>query len=158
MRKRSKYRPKAVLVNPVAYVVEGMTPVAQHDNFLVDLKIRNHMAMSNLTRGQATRDDMEELVMLGNVVEALLRMGFGKEYSEISGEGIKAILDVARRGLANDNKFILNAKEMNALNNLMELHDAQMDVVAVRHIEQAMELIDKEKRNGKMQSIVEKTS
>jgi hypothetical protein len=158
MRKRSKYRPKAVLVNPVAYVVEGMTPVAQHDNFLVDLKIRNHMAMSNLTRGQATRDDMEELVMLGNVVEALLRMGFGKEYSEISGEGIKAILDVARRGLANDNKFILNAKEMNALNNLMELHDAQMDVVAVRHIEQAMELIDKEKRNGKTQSIVEKTS
>jgi len=145
-----------VFINPVAYVVESMTPVAQHSNFLVDLKIRNHMAMRNLTQGQATRSDMDELVVLGNVVEALLRMGFGTEYGEIAGEGIQSILEVARRGLANDNRFILNAKEMNALNSLMELHDAQMDVITVRDLEQAMKLIDKEHRTGKMQRIVEK--
>jgi len=31
MRKRSKYRPKKVLINPVGYVLEGMTPVAKHE-------------------------------------------------------------------------------------------------------------------------------
>ena len=156
MRKRSKYRPKGVFINPVAYVVESMTPVAQHSTFLTDLKIRNHMAMKNLTQGQATRSDMDELVVLGNVVEALLRMGFGREYGGIVGEGIQSILEVARRGVANGGRFILNAKEMNALNDLMELHDAQMDVITVRDLEQAMKLIDKEHRAGKMQRIVEK--
>jgi hypothetical protein len=145
-----------VFINPVAYVVESMTPVSQHSTFLTDLKIRNHMAMKNLTQGQATRSDMDELVVLGNVVEALLRMGFGREYGEIAGEGIQSILEVARRGVANGGRFILNAKEMNALNDLMELHDAQMDVITVRDLEQAMKLIDKEHRSGKMQRIVEK--
>ena len=114
------------------------------------------MAMRNLTQGQATRSDMDELVVLGNVVEALLRMGFGREYGDIVGEGIQSILEVARRGVANGGRFILNAKEMNALNSLMELHDAQMDVITVRDLEQAMKLIDKEHRSGKMQRIVEK--
>lgn len=157
MRKRSKYRPKGVFINPVAYVVESMTPVKQHSNFLIDLKIRNHMAMTNLTQGRATRSDMDELVVLGNVVEALLRMGFGREYGGVVKDGLDSLRNVARRGVANDNRFILNAKEMNDLNALMELHDAQMDVITVRDMEQAMKLIDKEHRAGKMTRIVEKT-
>ena len=145
-----------MFINPVAYVVESMTPVKQHNNFLLDLKIRNHMAMNNLTHGQATRSDMDELVVLGNVVEALLRMGFGREYGGVVKDGLDSLRNVARRGVANDNRFILNAKEMNDLNALMELHDAQMDVITVRDMEQAMKLIDKEHRAGKMTRIVEK--
>jgi len=147
-----------VFINPVAYVVESMTPVNQHSNFLVDLKIRNHMAMTNLTQGRATRSDMDELVVLGNVVEALLRMGFGTEYGGIAKDGLDSLRDAARKGVANGNRFILNAKEMNDLNALMELHDAQMDVITVKHMEQAMKLIDKEHRSGKMTRIVEKNN
>lgn len=133
-----------------------MTPVKQHYNFLIDLKIKNHMAMDNLTHGKATRMDMEELIVMGNVVEALYRMGFGQEYKDVIHEGLDALHVAARRGVANGYKFILNASEMNALNTLMELHDAQMDVINVRHMEQAMKIIDKEHRDGKMRPIVER--
>lgn len=154
MRKRSKYRPKGVFVNPVAYVLESMTPVAKHSNFLVDLKIRNHMAMTAITQGRATRADMDDLIAMTNAVEALYRMGFGKEYDEVVADGIHAVLSVARRGAANGNRFILTASEMNALNNLMELHDAQMEVITVRDMENATKLIRKEKEAGKMTPIV----
>lgn len=154
MRKRSKYRPKGVFVNPVAYVLESMTPVAQHSNFLVDLKIRNHMAMRSLTQGQATRADIDAIIEMGNAVEALYRMGFGRDYDQVVADGIQAILSVARRGVANGNRFILTAPEMNALNNLMELHDAQMEVITVRDMENAVKLVQKERASRKMTPIV----
>lgn len=153
MRKRSKYRPKGVFLNPVAYVLEGMTPVTKHDNFLTDLKIRNHMAMKNLTQGVATRSDMDDLIAMGNAVEALYRLGFGEEYKDVVGVGLESILNVARRGAA-ANRFILNAQEMNALNSLMELHDAQMEIITVRDMEKAMKLMEAEYRKGRMTPIV----
>ena len=55
MRKRSKYRPKPVLANPLGYVIESMTPVAKHDSYLVDLKIKNSEAMYALLHGTAHR-------------------------------------------------------------------------------------------------------
>ena len=154
MRKRSKYRPKGVFVNPVAYVLESMTPVAKHSNFLVDLKIRNHMAMKSLTQGRATRAEMDDIIAMGNAVEALYRMGFGKEYDDVVAKGIHAILSVAQRGAANGNRFILTAPEMNALNDMMELHDAQMEVITVRDMENAVKLVQKERASRKMTPIV----
>ena len=153
MRKRSKYRPKPVLRNPVGYVLESMTPVASHDNFLLDLKIKNHSAMALLTQGKATREDMDKLINMSNITEALYRMGFGTEYKDVLAEGTSALLAIARRG-AQTNKFVLWAKEMQALNDLMELHDAQMDVITIRDVEKAVALVENERRQKRMTSII----
>lgn len=134
-------------------MLEGMTPVVKHNNFLTDLKIRNHMAMTSLTQGKATRQEMDDLIAMGNAVEALTRLGFGEEYKDVVGAGLEATLQVARRG-APTNRFILNAQEMNALNSLMELHDAQMEIITVRDMENAMKLMQKEYNMGKMTPIV----
>ena len=157
MRKRSKYRPKGVIMNPMAYVLEGMTPVAYHDSFLVDLKIKNHGAMATLTQGNATRVDIDALITMGNFVEALFRMGFGTEYKGVVQDGLAALLAVGRRG-AQTGRFILKAEEMNALNTLMELHDAQMDVITVKDMEKAFKIVEAELRARKMTPIVEKTN
>jgi hypothetical protein len=59
MRKRSKYRPKDRLLNPLGYVVENSKGLAdQHQQYVATLKIKNHAAMFALTQGQATRADM----------------------------------------------------------------------------------------------------
>lgn len=152
MRKRSKYKPRAVLANPVAYVLEGLTPVAAHDSYLVDLKIKNHGAMAALTRGQATRADMDILIAMSNMIEALWTLGFGKDYTEIMCAGQAALIEVGRRGLTSG-KFILRASEMTALNELMELHDAQMDVVTVGDIERGIAVIRKREAAGKIHRI-----
>lgn len=155
MRKRSKYRPKKVLANPVGYVLEGMTSVAKHDSFLVDLKIKNHLSMTSLTQGKATREDMDKLINMSNITEALYRMGFGAEYKDVLQEGSSALLAIARRG-AESNRFVLWGTEMKALNTLMELHDAQMEVITVKDMERAVALVENERKQKRMTNIVER--
>lgn len=155
MRKRSKYRPKGVIMNPIAYVMESMTPVAKHDSYLIDLKIKNHGAMSALTTGQAVRADIDTLIAMANICEALYRMGFGTEYQDVVRLGSDALYAVGRRG-ATTGKFILRAQEMTDLNTLMELHDAQMDVITIKDMEKAFKIVDAEYRAKKMRPIVEK--
>lgn len=154
MRKRSKYRPKPVLLNPVGFVLESLTPVAKHDNFLLDLKIKNHGAMTALMRGAATRHDIDLLIQMVNIVEALYRLGFGKEYGSVVATGLEALRAVGRRG-AESGKFILKAEEIKALNEVMELHDAQMDVIVLKDMERAVELVHKEYAKGAMTPIIE---
>jgi len=154
MRKRSKYRPRAVLANPLGYVLESITPVAKYEQYLVDLKIKTHMAMTTLTKGLATRNDIDTLIAAVNIVEALYRLGFGKEYADVVKNGLDALRDVGRRGVESG-RFILKADEMNALNLVMELHDAQMDIITIKDMDKAIELVKEEFRLRKMRSIVE---
>ena len=156
MRKRSKYRPKGVIMNTMAFVVESLTPVTKHDTYLVDLKIRNHMALTNLTQGKATRADMDDLIAMGNVTEALSRLGFGKEHGDITMGGLDALHSVGKRG-AESGRFILRSEEMRALNTLMDLHDAQMDVITIKDMERGLKLVNEEFRQRKMRPIVERT-
>jgi len=155
LRKRSKYRPKPVLLNPVGYVLEGLEPVRSHGSHAVNLKIKNHLALTSLTRGKATRYDIELLINMVNIVEALYRLGFGKEYAEEVKAGLDALHAVAIRG-RDTNRFILKAEEMNALNVITELHDAQLEVITVRDLDRAVALVDKERRAKKMRPVVEK--
>lgn len=152
MKKRSRYRPKGVLLNPLAYVLEGFKPVKAHDDYLITLKITNHDAMASLTKGQATRKEMDVLINMVNVVEALYRMGFGEGYGDVVKRGLDAVHAVGRRGLESG-RFILRAQEMADLNDVLELHDAQMDIITIRDMEQAMKLMTKEYEQGKMRAI-----
>ena len=153
MRKRSKYRPKPVIQNPLAYVLESMTPVAKHDSYLLDLRIKNHAALTELTKGVASRQDIDTLIQMANVTEALYRMGFGTEYENVVKAGMDSLWEVGHRG-RDTNRFVLKAAEMRALNTLMELHDAQMDVVVVKDIENAIKLVRREFSLKKMRPIV----
>lgn len=155
MKKRSKYRPRPVLLNPVMYVVEGLTPVAKHDSFLMDLKIKNHAAMTELTQGRATRQDIDTLIQAVNMTEALYLMGFGREYKDVVAEGLDALHAVGARG-ATTNRFILRAPEMAALNLVIELHDAQLDLCVVKDIEKALALVRHVQATGRARPMIKK--
>ena len=146
MRKRSSYRPRPKLVNPVAYVIEGLTPVKDHDSYLIDLKIKNHGAMTALTRGQADKDQIEFLINMSNAAQALCMMGFKQEYVELVLEGSDALLQVGRRG-TKTGSFVLRAEEMNAINLLMQVHDEQMELITVKDMEKVNEIVIRELRS-----------
>lgn len=148
MRKRSKYRPRPRLANPLGYVLESMTPVTHHDSYLIDLKIRNSDAMCSLLHGNATRADMDTLIIMSNMTEALHRMGFGEEYKDVCSRGRSAILGIVSR--AKDcGRFTPTDTETQSLNLLMELHDAQMSIAVVRDIEKGLALMKHEIAYGK---------
>ena len=46
---------------------------------------------------------------------------------------------------------------MAALNTVMELHDAQLDVINVQQMERALDLVQSEIRGGRATAIAEKT-
>jgi len=155
MRKRSKYRPKPVLLNPLGYVLEGLEPVRSHTSHATKLKIINHLALSNLTQGKADRHDIDVLINMVNIVEALYRLGFGEEYAQEVQEGLEALHSVAVRGKDN-NRFILKAGEMNALNVICELHDAQLEVITIKDLDKAIALVEDERRNKRMRIVMKK--
>lgn len=147
MRKRSRYRPKPVALNVVHYVLENISPVAKHESYLVDLKIKNSLAMQALLHGRADRGDMDALVAMSNVVEALVHLGFGKEYRDVSVAGRKAIVDIVVRSVKLL-RYTPTGTEIQALNALMELHDAQMDVITVKDMENAIKYAKSLMRSG----------
>lgn len=139
MKKRSKYRPRRVLLDTMAFVQESLTPVAKHDNYLLDMKIVNSMAMASLMKGTATKRDMDVLVAMSNIVEALYELGFGRQYQDVATEGRYAILSIVYRAVERL-RFVPTGEDIKRLNTLMELHDAQMDVITIADMERAISL------------------
>ena len=135
--------------------MENMSPVRSHTSFMLDLKIKNHGAMEALTKGKAKHFEVDTLISMVNITEAFARLGFGKDYSDVVRDGLQALRDVGRRG-AVSGSFVLKAQEMNAMNSVMELHDAQMDVVTLKDMDKALALVREEYRLKKMTHILEK--
>lgn len=141
-----------MLQDPLGFVLESITPVAQHDSFLVDLKIKNHDALTALTRGMATRQDIDTLIQAVNIVEALYRLGFGRDYFPEVRAGLDALYEVGVRG-AESGRFVLKASEMDALNMVMELHDAQLEVITVKDMDAAFKLVIEDFKQKRMRAI-----
>ena len=152
MKRKKKYRPKPILTNPVGYVLEGMAPVAEYGEYLVDLQIKHHRAVALLVRGEATRSEMDILINAANVADALVRLGFGGEYGDVLKAGQSALYEVASRG-AGSGRFILRGEEMGAINALIDLHDAQLGVLTVKDVDRAITLVERERRAQRMTKI-----
>jgi hypothetical protein len=74
------------------------------------------------------------------MTEAFCIMGFGKEYEGVMVKGREAIFNITERG-KRVKKFGPTGLEIRALNDLLELHDAQMEIVTVRDMEKAIALV-----------------
>lgn len=134
---RKKYVPKPKM-NTLVLVGENIKPVTSHTSYLLDLKLKNSTAMASLLRGQATRREMDLLIAMSNIVTALQHLGFGKEYKEIAVQGRIAIISIAHRAVK-VGRFVPTGPEITALNELMELHDAQFDVITVKDLDKAID-------------------
>lgn len=144
MRKRSKYRPRPMLTDPLGYVIEGTQPLTKQDGYVVDLKLRNHGALAALLRGEATKTDVNDLIAMHNIQEAFQRMLTQKLMTDLPIEldqstlirGKAALLELSARG-AQTGKFICRAPEIQAMNDLIAQLDELLELVTVRHMERA---------------------
>ncbi len=154
MRKRSKYRPKPIIPDTMTWVRAGMKKVDEISAGTT-LKIRNHDAMNNLRMGTAARRDIDALIDAMNITEALANRGIGADWKPEIRAAQDAILDLARRGLTRGFRFVARGPELVALNLVMEIHDAQLEVVTVKQLETAMADVMESLRLKKMRPIVE---
>lgn len=155
MRKRSKYRPKPIIQNPVAYAIESVTRLADHGE-AINLKIKNHFALDELRRGQGTRQDFDVLVAAFNVTEALAKQKLGDDWSEEIRAAQDALYTMGKRALAKDMKFVFTGPEIKAINLGMQIHDSQLDACTIGELEKAIAYVRECLRNKRARPIVEK--
>jgi len=156
MRKRSKYRPKGQLPDPVTWVLAGLKPFTSV-SLSTDLRIKNHDAMDILRRGDATKAEIDVLIGAFNMAEAYMRLRpeLGADWANEIKAGLDALHAVGKRGVQSG-RFILKADELVAMNLVMEIHDAQLENTTVRDMEKAMDIVSAEYRAKRMRPIVEK--
>lgn len=154
MRKRSKYRPKGVILDPINHVISGLKRVGSISAG-VTLMIRNHTALEAVRKGEGTREDIDVLIGALNVTEALAFFKYGDDWASEIRAAQDALLELGRRG-AETGKFILRGPELTALNLGMQIHDAQLEACTVVDLERAMDYVTQCLRNGKARSMVRK--
>jgi hypothetical protein len=157
MRKKSKYKPKGVRLDVATWVINGFKPVAATGSAVLDLKIKNHSALEALRTGQAKRYDIDSIISALNVSEALARLGIGHEYKDEIKEGQDALLELSRRGINREDRFVAKASELMAINYVMELHDAMLEITTIGELEKALDMVMNEIKSRRARAIEEKT-
>ena len=140
MRKRSAYKPKGVRLDVMAWLKQGMAPMASHSEAAM-LKLKNHAAMDELVKGRGTRDHCDVVIMALNMTEALSLLRIGDEYRTDINAGQDAMLQMCRRGLT-VGRFVFTGPELVAVNTAMEIHDAQLDACTIAEMERAIKLVE----------------
>jgi hypothetical protein len=152
MRKRSKYKPKGVRLDNMAWVQSGLRRVDEVSESAT-IKIRNHDAMNTLRLGTATKVEIDVLINALNVSEALAHNGVGGDWMPELRTAQDALYTLAKRGLTS--RFIVRGEELKALNLAMEIHDAQLEAVTVKQLEAALNFVNETVRLKKARPIVE---
>jgi uncharacterized small protein (DUF1192 family) len=154
MRKRSKYRPKGVIRDPMSHVISGMKKVGDLSSGTT-LMIMNHDALDRARRGLAERRDLDVLIAAVNMAEALVRMRIGDDWKDEIRAAQDALFAVGSRGVETG-KFILRGPELTSLNLGMEIHDAQLEACTVAELERAIDIVHNEIRHHRARPIIKK--
>jgi len=148
MRKRSRYKPRPVLADPLGYVLESTKPLVEHDSYVLDWKLRNNEAFGSLLKGQATKADLDTLTAAHNITEALIITLDGKDIDGTVARSAVALMEICDRANAGKGTA-MKAPEMQAMRDLMALHDELLDVVTIRQLETAVAYAKKEIAAGR---------
>jgi hypothetical protein len=154
MRKRSKYRPRPIRTDALDYVLTSLKPVRHLQAEIAALRIRNHGALAEVCKGHATQHDITTLIAALNMTEAIALQGTGEHLMPEIRQAQDALYNLASRGLALGNRFILRGPELQALNQAMDIHDAQLDAISVQQLERALQYVNRELAAGKARPIV----
>lgn len=135
MKKRTKkYRPKQIILNPVDYLRGGYKRV--EGEYLTELQIKNEMALLNVLQGKAATEDWDKLVGAVNMSLVITEQYFDDKFRELLLAGRDALQSLGKRQLK-IGRFVLTGEEKTAIENMMEVHEAQLKALRVVDIERA---------------------
>lgn len=139
MKKKSKYKPKPVRLDNLAWVTSGMLPVSAAKETMVSLGIRNHGALESLVKGQGTRGDAVTMRNAFITARAMVVVGMGVEYKAELEAASSAIHQTIARGDLTG-RFLFRGLEIGAVNLGMEIHEAQLEICTIAKLEESIEI------------------
>lgn len=137
MRKRSKYRPRAVIADPLAYVVNGFLPLREASNEVMRLRTINHRALERIVKGKGERQDGINLSNAFITTASLAEIGTGIDWLQEIEEAQQAVNALLLRG-HKTGRHVFTGPELTTVNLAMKIHDLQIDNCTIEKFERAI--------------------
>lgn len=154
MKKRSAYRPRPQLANPLQWVLNGFTPIRESSEAL-SLKIKNHQAFADMTHGQGNRAAFDLLVAALNMAEGLATVNpdkLGGHLEEETRAAQDALFSMGKRSISKG-VFRFTGPELAAMQTGMDIHDQQLDACNIAELDASLRLVVKTIREKKARAI-----
>ena len=133
---RKRAHCKVLRVNPL-HIIEGQQRLSDHaPGQQVSWGVRAALAFDAVKRGTATKSDVCDLIAVQAIVASFVRGGVGTDYADLA-RASKAAIDALQRRHAKTGSSAISYEERTAIADLLQLHDAIMEIATVKMIEQA---------------------
>lgn len=153
VRKRSKYRPKQVVINAWERVIQGSQPIShQFKDALTVLKIKHYSAIDAVKKGRAQKHDVDILIACFNVSEAYAKHGLGAECMDEIALAQKAVRSMVERAQKHK-RYGCTGPELNAIAVGIAIHDEQLDNSTVKQLEDMVAFVEKEIAAGRVENL-----
>ena len=136
--KKKKFVSKWLKVNTLELVADRIKPVSAQGSWMLDRQLKASAGLESLMHGTANRENLNDIVACHNMTWALQRHQIGTEYLAITTASEAALRSITDR-FGRVGKLAANGPEIKALQDLLELHQAQMEVCTVGQMQTAYE-------------------
>lgn len=122
MKKKSKYRPRPVLLNTLEFVKEGL--VVTPDEQLNKLRIKELASLEAFRTGSADLVDWHNVTAMLNLAETMARAGIGEEVLSVCMQAQDHLVESAKR-YERIGKMGASGPALQCWRDLYEYHDLQ---------------------------------
>jgi hypothetical protein len=144
---RKQYKPKHVLVDPLAYALEGVKMANTNSSVITRFSLKPNDAFKRLRAGEATHKEIDSLISVHNIMHALKMMKFGEgvlePYHHYAFEAKMALIRIGVR-FGTDKKFIASGPDLTAISDLVTALDEMLGILTVAQLEHAAALAKRE--------------
>ena len=147
MKKRTKkYQgPKYVARNVLSTVFGGMA--GTHMDHLRTLQVKNHLALAEMAQGRGNREQWNLIVGAINIASVMCEQGIGREFRQQVLDARDAMLEVGKRAVRNDDRFVFTGPELCAVREALECHDAQLENTRAIDVDRAAMEVERRVRH-----------
>jgi hypothetical protein len=135
---RKKFVSKWAKVNTLELVADRIKPVSKQGSWMLDRMLKASAGLASLVHGNANREHMNDIVACHNMTWALQRHRVGEDYDAMTDASEKAIRGITDR-FKTLGRYVATGPEIKALQDILELHQAQLDICTVGQVDEAYE-------------------
>lgn len=136
MSKRKKFVSKWQKVNTLELVADRIRPTSKQDTWMLDRQLKASAGLDALMHGTAVKDNIGDIIAAHNMAMSLQKFKTGDQYRAITLASADALVSIAHRYTKNG-KYGATGPEIKALQDLLELHNAQLEITCVGDVQRA---------------------
>lgn len=115
-----------------------------------DLSLFAHASLTAITRGEGTPVDIDNLALVSNMALVLSQLGLGLDLQPAIMDAQDAVVSMQSR-LARTGKVGASGPELQAVNVLLEVHDAQLEIPpTVEEMRKAVAEVKRRRESGQV--------